>query len=107
MLFGGQNVLTNLYNNQMLRLWGKFSFGIYLFHFVPVKLMHEIKDSFASNIDPLVISLVLSQLIGYVWFHVCEQPLLDIANRLCRSLADKSCLIQTGKVDEDQKIIGL
>ena len=87
MLIGDCNFFTNIFKNSFLKLAGKFSFGIYLFH--PMCLT-EVNTFFGRYFvyinEKLLFAFFVSFLIGALFFYLIEQPLINIAKKLCQKL---------------------
>jgi peptidoglycan/LPS O-acetylase OafA/YrhL len=73
-------------SSKFLKSCGKFSFGMYLchpgaIHFVKgFLLIVELKLGF-------VLSILLSYILGFAFYHLLEKHLIDLANFLCHKLA--------------------
>lgn len=61
---------------------GKYSFGMYLFHFGAFHLVNQF--SFFRNNHLRIVSYTLTALFyGFLVFHLLEKHLINIANNLC------------------------
>jgi peptidoglycan/LPS O-acetylase OafA/YrhL len=87
MLIGDCNFFTNIFKNSFLKLAGKFSFGIYLLH--PMCLIEVNRYSsryFVYKNEQLLFAFFVSFLMGALFFYLIEQPLMNMAKKLCQKL---------------------
>ncbi len=87
MVFGAPNYFTNIYNNSVLRSFGKYSFGIYLLQYIVLKPLSVYRFYFETYIGPLILSLVMCYMSGLIWFYLVENVLMNTANSLCVKLS--------------------
>jgi len=84
MLVGAPNLFTNLFNWKLLKYGGKFSFGIYLFHSMCIYyiriLFVYILNRYSWEI--VLVLLASSYLCGFLFFYLCENLLMKLANYL-------------------------
>ena len=81
-----------LEKSSVLKSFGKFSFGVYILH--PLVIFIFLKTDFIltfvrSNLrspELYVIILFISYLLGYLWYHFLEEPMINKANKICRNL---------------------
>jgi hypothetical protein len=87
MLIGDCNFFTNIFKNSFLKLAGKFSFGIYLFHpMCLVEVNRYFSGYFVYKSEKLVFAFFVSFLTGALFFYLIEQPLIKLAKKLCLKL---------------------
>ncbi len=87
MLIGDSNFFTNIFKNSFLKLAGKFSFGIYLFHpMCLVEVNRYFSGYFVYKSEKLVFAFFVSFLTGALFFYLIEQPLIKLAKKLCLKL---------------------
>ena len=86
MLVAHQNFFTNAFENSFLKLCGKFSFGIYLLHPMVISFFIQInlKASLKSQFELLASAVACSIILGYTFFKLIENPLMKLANYLCK-----------------------
>jgi peptidoglycan/LPS O-acetylase OafA/YrhL len=65
---------------------GKYSFGIYLFHPMCIKLL-EFSVKTKTVFEKLVLIMLLSYLVGFLFFYLIENPLINVANLLCKKIS--------------------
>lgn len=88
MLMCSPNFFTDTFNIKLLKLAGKYSFGIYLLHpmcITETKLY--LSKYIQSKVELLMYSLLMSYLAGALFFHLIEKPLMNFANNLCKKLS--------------------
>ena len=92
MLFGSPNVFTDWMGScRLMRLMGKYSFGIYLFH---INVMGAViwKIPIVRNMlfDDKALAVVgLSFAIGYAFFHIVESRMMRLASFVNERIALK------------------
>jgi peptidoglycan/LPS O-acetylase OafA/YrhL len=87
MLIGDCNFFTNIFKNSFLKLAGKFSFGIYLFHpMCLIEVNRYFSGYFVYKSEKLVFAFFVSFLTGALFFYLIEQPLIKLAKKLCLKL---------------------
>lgn len=85
-LIGSPNRFSNLLSeNRVLVNWGKYSFGIYLFHpfcfrLVPLGLRPN------SAIELMIINLSIMFIIGRLFFIIIENQVLKLIDVLCKKM---------------------
>ena len=89
MLIGSANFFTSqmLGGNLALRLMGKYSFGTYLFHVVVVTNIEQVP--FVSErllVDKVLISIGLTCVVAFVFYHAVEKNALRLAAYVNRQL---------------------
>jgi peptidoglycan/LPS O-acetylase OafA/YrhL len=80
------NFFTNMFNNEFLVTYGKYGYGVYLFHIGVLRVLLKYKYLFKTSLEPLILSLVFSHFTGVVWYHIVENPLMNIGNILAKKL---------------------
>lgn len=91
-LVGEPNSLTRMFaSSSILKNFGKYSFGIYLIHsmFIPI-----VKENYfpRTDFERLLAVTVMAYLSGVIWFHVVENPLINLANRVCKFIDARAAL---------------
>lgn len=85
MTLGAPNFLTRrLSNNNSLKMAGKFSFGIYLWH--PIVVLFGHRQKFDTILEQLTLILSLAYFVGYLFFCLIENPLLILASKICKQI---------------------
>ena len=80
-----------LENNRILTSCGKFSFGIYLLHFL---IFFSIKEVvfLGALVDKLKscyvygLCVLFAYVLGFCWYHTVEKHCIKIANKLCHKI---------------------
>jgi peptidoglycan/LPS O-acetylase OafA/YrhL len=80
------NFFTNMFNNEFLVTYGKYGYGVYLFHIAVLRLLNKYKYLFKTSLEPLILSLVFSHLTGVFWYYTVENPLMNIGNILAKKV---------------------
>lgn len=86
-LIGSPNFLTNVFELDILRSFGKYSFGVYLLHpmgIIFVKNYIKLEFSYESIFYVLFFSFLLSNLFFYLVENIC----VKIANHACKYISD-------------------
>ena len=91
MIIGHPNLITDyLSNSNIFVSSGKYSFGIYLLHFLPIDVLDYLDDlglyKFKSELVKAFWTVCLSYFIGYLFFCIIENPLIKFANYLCKKV---------------------
>jgi len=87
-----------LENNRLLTSCGKFSFGIYLLHFLIFfsfkevvfleAVIYELKSCYVYGLVVLV-----AYVLGFFWYHSVEKHCIKIANKLCNRIDEMNSII--------------
>ena len=87
MLVGTPNFFTNIFEMNVLRTAGKYSFGIYLLHPMCINLVRDhIKP--VLKYEYFFYVLLLSFFVGFLFFHLVENIMIKLANFLCRKISE-------------------
>ena len=89
MLIGSPNFLTNIFSSsKVLKSFGKYSFGIYLLHPMYIRLVHiyYLPD---TDLERILVIIASSYVSGLIFFHIIEDNLTNIANRICKFIDQK------------------
>jgi peptidoglycan/LPS O-acetylase OafA/YrhL len=88
--------ITQMLNSYYLRMCGRYSFGIYLLHPMVIRVFKNIKENFMPvsfknyifyyAFTSVFITVVMTYLVGLVWFHVVENTLIKVASKLSKSI---------------------
>ena len=84
-----KNLLVNFFEIKILRNFGKFSFGIYLFHPSAIYLVSILEPYFRIiNFRNFftILSILFSYFGGFLFYHLIEKHLVYFANYLCLKL---------------------
>lgn len=79
---GNKNVFK-LSDNTIIAKLGKYTYGLYLIHMMPIMLLIKIDDRY--HIDPylrILISLVLTIILAYLSYHFFEKQFLKLKNKI-------------------------
>jgi peptidoglycan/LPS O-acetylase OafA/YrhL len=89
MLINWPNILSNVFSkNYLLKLAGKYSFGIYLLHPMCLLTNRYIRPS-AYNFVPIekvFIIYCLSITCGYIFYYLIENPSMKVGNYVVKKL---------------------
>ena len=80
---------TEIINLSIFKKFGKYSFGIYLFHYEGFRIVNIIKkNNFMnkSNIEIIIIELFFAFIFGMIFFHFVENPSMKFGNYLIKKL---------------------
>jgi peptidoglycan/LPS O-acetylase OafA/YrhL len=77
-----------LAGNKLLTSFGKYSFGIYLFHPMCCLINKVIEPK--TDIELLLVVIFLSYMCGVVFFYVVENPLINYASKLCKRVSNSA-----------------
>jgi peptidoglycan/LPS O-acetylase OafA/YrhL len=82
--------VKQFFNKKLLQNWGKFSFGIYLFHPSTYKIMDAIVPNALFKIQNsyeqmFVISLIIYT-IGFLFHILIEKNMTRLAHKLCKKI---------------------
>lgn len=75
----GHGLIGHLLNNRLLRLMGRFSYSIYLFHWLPLVLFSSL---WPGEIWSLVGALIVILSVGALSYYFLERPLDKLRKRL-------------------------
>jgi peptidoglycan/LPS O-acetylase OafA/YrhL len=72
-----------------LRMFGKYSYGLYLYHFPMIVILGPLKEHFITRMHSyvlgasvhLVFNLIVNLLIAIASFHLIEQPIMRLKGR--------------------------
>ena len=87
------NLITNLLNSYYLRMCGRYSFGIYLLHPVAIQIFKNFRqyisikyhrDMLDLTFPKMFIVIGLTYVLALMWFHVLENNLIRIANKIAK-----------------------
>lgn len=86
MLVGSPNFFTQIFEMDILKAAGKYSFGIYLFHPMCIDL---VKNNFKPGLkyELYFYVLALSFFIGFSFFYLVENILIKLASFVCGKLS--------------------
>lgn len=86
MLIGAPNFVTNIFStSKFLKYCGKFSFGIYLLHPMCMTIIKE-NIQMKSFIEFILLIVIFSFIVGYLFFLFIENQLMLLANQLCKRI---------------------
>ena len=88
-LFTESSHFKDLINFQLLKKFGKYSFGIYLFHYEGFRVVNFFKiNNFInkSNIEIIIVELFVSYFYGMIFFYLIENPSINIGNNLIKMI---------------------
>jgi peptidoglycan/LPS O-acetylase OafA/YrhL len=99
MIFGYPNFITNFFaRNRFLTSYGQYSFGAYLWHLTVITRLRETSlfgfTGMSGEIVMALFVILLSYLIGYLFFCLVENPLMKFANYLCLKV-DRYTLVES------------
>jgi peptidoglycan/LPS O-acetylase OafA/YrhL len=89
----GTNLITSLLNSYYLRMCGRYSFGIYLLHPVAIQIFINSRKytpikyhryMFDLTFPKMFIVIGLTYFVALIWFHVLENNLIRIANKIAK-----------------------
>ena len=84
-LLGAPNKVTRFFaNSDFLCSCGKYSFGMYLFNAGSIMFMREFE--FGTEIEYTMACVGFAYVVGVVWFYAVENPMMNVANLLCKKL---------------------
>lgn len=84
-----------LENDSNLQVFGKYSFGVYLNHYVAIYLISKPSSPLSwinkqyEVPEKLAMILFLMYCVGWLWYSLLEKPLIILANELCKRLENK------------------
>ena len=98
MMLGSPNAFsTVLVNTPLLKEFGKYSFGAYLFHMLAMRLVLEqinSRISFLNQIEDLTVYILLAALAcGVVFHYTIEKPMIMIAHFFMRKVKPSVTLL--------------
>jgi peptidoglycan/LPS O-acetylase OafA/YrhL len=88
-----ENQVAKIYNTYYLRMSGCYSFGIYLLHMTIIHIIITSKDFIPSAYHKYVfkfgfqrafIIIGMTYFVAFIWFHLIENQLMKIANKLLK-----------------------
>lgn len=104
MLIGKPNFYTKLFSkNYFLKLFGKYSFGVYLWHPMCINILKLYE--FEKRLDAVGVVLSLSLLCGLIFYFLIENPLMKIGIYFNNKINKENIIILLNKVDSFKKII--
>ena len=89
-----------LEESNILRSFGKYSFGIYLLHPLVIYLFKLDKTllKYSSDLKACYLYgliILVSYVLGFFWYHFLEKYCIKIANKLCQKLTRQENIFQT------------
>ena len=105
LIFAESNHFTDFINLPILKNFGKYSFGIYLYHYEGFRVINFLKFNnyiSNSNIEIIIIELFVSYLYGMIFFYLIEQSSMNFGNYLIKKIyySNSSALIQDSIISE-------
>lgn len=95
MLIGHPNYLTSIFaESNVLKNFGKYSFGIYLLHPMFIKIFTHSYHA-DTGIEPLILIIACSYVAGVLFFYVLEDFLINLAYKLCKIIDSKVDAMQS------------
>lgn len=77
--------LSGVFSNRILRVFGKYSYGLYLYHFPLTSILEKTKPAFThlplSALVYVTACLGVNLLVAMLSFHAIEQPILKLKKR--------------------------
>jgi peptidoglycan/LPS O-acetylase OafA/YrhL len=97
MIFGEPNYFTEIFNNNIVfRIYGKYSYGIYLNHGIMITLYNAVIVDYADRIlGPFLTLLIMCYAYGFIWFYCVENPLNKFASYVCAQLSMHSFFFES------------
>ena len=104
-LISEPNIFTKLFEqSRFLKLSGRFSFGIYLYHPVSMCFVRQIVTK--SIVEKMCLFAIGSFCIGYLHFYLLENPLMNVAQQICKKLATMHVFAKTTyRIDSSDLIL--
>jgi len=75
-----------LEKNQILKSFGKYSFGIYLWHPMCIYCESNYNNIVRNHMNRYIYIAFISYTAGFFFFHIVEKNLISLANHLCNLL---------------------
>ena len=94
MLLTAPTTFTDMFaKSSILTSYGKYSYGIYLWHIETLFKVVRKKSYFKSDgFEVLLLEVSLAYLYGFCFYYLVENPLMNIANFLSKKLDSLKCL---------------
>ena len=92
LLLHQKSLFSFIINLFIFKRFGKYSFGIYLFHFEALNVIYSIEKTKIMEYRPviMIIELFSAFLFGMIFFYLIENPLMNLGNLIIRYLPEQS-----------------
>ena len=88
LICGAPNFFTDLFTSTFLKLTGKFSFGIYLYHMMCIKIVIlYFKETARLQTEMIVYVVGMSFVAGCAFYYLLENNFINVAHRICQSIS--------------------
>lgn len=80
------NKVTRFFaTSDILCTCGKYSFGMYLFNSGSISFIYD-NFKFGTEVEYTMACVLFACVVGFVWFYVVENPLMNLANLICKRI---------------------
>lgn len=81
----GKGLMRRILNSQFLVFLGAISFSLYIWHRIPIKIMHRVDSINQLNLNPTIEAIIVytcSLLLAYISYRTFERPFLSMGGRI-------------------------